>query len=93
MPEGGFFEGVIFEPKDVEVDLVALDQVVVVEGFESFGLLALVAGRITNVHVRSAKVTRHEVIQIHSVAETGRTTRWAKPDRQGANSRKVSCST
>jgi hypothetical protein len=40
---GAFFEGVILEPEDVEVDLVAFDQVGVVEGFESFGFLAAVA--------------------------------------------------
>jgi hypothetical protein len=44
---GRFFEGAVFEPEDVEVDLVALDQVLVVEGFEALGLLALVAGRRT----------------------------------------------
>lgn len=40
---GGFFEGVVLEPEDVEVHLVALNEVVVDEGLESFGLGALVA--------------------------------------------------
>ncbi len=29
---GGFFEGFVFQPEDVEVDLVALDQLFVGEG-------------------------------------------------------------
>jgi len=31
---GGFFEGVVLEPEDVEVDLVALEEVVVGEGLK-----------------------------------------------------------
>jgi len=38
---GGFFEGVVFEPEDVEVDLVALGQLGVGEGLEAVGLLAV----------------------------------------------------
>ncbi len=32
---GGFFQGVVFEPEDVEVDFVALDELFVGEGFEA----------------------------------------------------------
>jgi hypothetical protein len=39
----GLLQRVVFEPEDVEVDLVALDQVGVVEGFEALGFLALMA--------------------------------------------------
>lgn len=40
---GGVFEAVVFEPKDVEVGFVALDQVLVGERLEAVGLFALVA--------------------------------------------------
>ena len=40
---GGVFEGFVFEPEDVEVDLVAFDEVVVGEALEAFALCALVA--------------------------------------------------
>jgi hypothetical protein len=37
---GGFFEGFVFQPGDVEVQLVAFDQFIIAEGFESLGLCA-----------------------------------------------------
>ncbi len=40
---GGVFEGFVFEPEDVEVDLVAFDEVVVGEALEAFAFGALVA--------------------------------------------------
>ena len=40
---GGVFEGFVFEPEDVEVDLVAFGEVVVGEALEAFALGALVA--------------------------------------------------
>ena len=40
---GGVFQAVVFEPEDVQAGFVALDQVVVGEGVEALGLLALVA--------------------------------------------------
>jgi len=36
------FEGLVFEPKDIEVDLVALDEVVVGKRLETFAFRALV---------------------------------------------------
>jgi hypothetical protein len=39
----GILEGFVFEPENVEVDLVAFDEVVVGEAFEAFALGALVA--------------------------------------------------
>ena len=38
---GGLFEGVILQPEDVEVYLVALGQLVVGKGSEAFALLAV----------------------------------------------------
>jgi hypothetical protein len=39
---GGVFEAVVFEPEDVEVGFVALDQVLVGEGLEAVGFFAFV---------------------------------------------------
>ncbi len=39
---GGFFEGVVFEPEDVQIDFVPLRQFFVREGLESLGLFAFV---------------------------------------------------
>jgi hypothetical protein len=46
---GGVFEGFVFAPEDVEIDLVAFDQVIIGEAFESlaFGALVAVFGVIT----------------------------------------------
>ena len=40
-----FLQGVVFEPEDVEVRIVALGQLVVGEGFEPLALLAVVAAQ------------------------------------------------
>ncbi len=37
---GGFFEGYVFQPEDVQVQLVAFDQFIVAVGLESLGLCA-----------------------------------------------------
>jgi hypothetical protein len=40
---GGFFQGVVFQPEDVEVHFVALHQFVVGEAFEALAVFAVVA--------------------------------------------------
>ena len=40
---GGVFEGLVLEPEDVEVDLIALEEVLVGEALEALGLRALEA--------------------------------------------------
>ena len=40
---GGFFEGLVFQPEDVQVQLVAFDQFIIAEGFESLRLRASTA--------------------------------------------------
>ena len=39
---GGVFEGFVLEPKDIEVDLVALDQLVIGKAFEALAFRPLV---------------------------------------------------
>jgi hypothetical protein len=63
---GGFFQGIILEPEDVEVDFVALEQFVVGETFETLAFLPLVT--VPGV------VAFHEVVEIGALE--GRAT-WA----------------